>query len=55
MIDAATLVGKKWPALRREALAFAADPPPSAFMRTIARYALEQAVKHDPALRAIYE
>ena len=31
MIDAATLVGKNWSALRREALAFAADPPPDAF------------------------
>ena len=31
MIDAATLAGKNWSALRREALAFAADPPPDAF------------------------
>ena len=31
MIDTATLVGKNWSALRREALVFAADPPPDAF------------------------
>ena len=31
MIDAATLAGKNWSALRRQALAFVADPPPDAF------------------------
>ncbi len=31
MIDAATLVGKNWSALRREALTFSADPPADAF------------------------
>ncbi len=30
MIDAPTLMGKNWSALRREALTFAADPPADA-------------------------
>ena len=49
-------IGRKEPELVLAALrAWLAEEPASPARRTIARYALEQAVKRDPALRALYE
>ena len=68
MIDPATLAGTNWSALRREALAFAPDPPADAFelaarwsrhpaweARFFAVAVLGQLAARDPALRALYE